>query len=441
MAIDLVAVLLVLLFRAACLGRCRSSRKPLLQLLAGLWLGLAAWMVGALLQAWVPVWQMLLLGLALAAGMVALRDTLSSAAQPVADLVAVTALEPLSVIPVHTGHAIAAAAAFAVAGFALDGLTRRMGPRLQWSLSALPAILLVLLGTRIRQEADFGSQLLRQDPLFPLRVALVAPDPGTRVRLGLRTTAWLLRTASTKLRGTAILLHGNHPLASAQPAAVSLQGALMRAGYDVLSVDHPGYGASGVPDASADWSAWDPSIGARQAFAYLASQNDSRAPATIVVGHSVGVDVALKFVADGARVQDAYLFAGSLDHPDAQWIRLFYEQHKVPCCLPLPTIHMIRDQFYGGADRFAAALPDGHALVHFVRMGIDYWDVVRDRDALYAAIAPPKSACNFAAVTHYLNALSVWRLALIDTGAIRRTSDIFVPGERVDADCRHAANG
>jgi len=439
MLTDLVAALLVLLFRAACLGRSRTPRRPQLQLLTGLWLGLAAWMAGALLQAWVPIWQMLLLGLALAAGIAGLRGTFANAAQPAADLAVVAALGPLSVIPVHAEHVIAAAVAFAAVGFVLDGLTRRMRPQIQWRLSsALPAITLLLLGVNVSQVSDLGTRLLRQDPLFPLRLALVAPNPGTLVPLELRTAAWLLRTPHADPLGTAILLHGNDPLASWQAAAVSLQGSLMRAGFDVLSVDHPGFGASGVPDASADWSAWDPTIGPKQALAYLASGTNSRAPATIVVGHSMGVAVALQLVADGAGVQDTYLFAGSLDRPDSQFERMFYEQHKVPCCIPAPTMHMIRDQFYGGADRFAVALPQGHALVHFVRMGIEYVDVTRDREPLYAAITPPKSICDFATVTHYFNTLYVRRLVLVDTRAVKRTAEIFAPGEQVDAACRRA---
>lgn len=431
-------VLLALAFRFACLGDMRSTLKSGWHLISGVWLCVASWTVGALVQAWVPLWQTLLIGLMLSAIIAALRLDLAVRARAVADFVAVSALGPLSVIPVRLTNVICAAVVFAAAGFALDRVSRRMPPVIRWQLFALPGILLALLAINVRYMSDFGSRLFVQEPLVLMRSALALPDPGERIYFDSGTAAWILRVPSDHPRGTAILLHGSHPQASRQPAAVAMQGALLRAGYDVLSVDHPGYGASSIPNTDADWRAWDPSIGPKQALRYLHSANIARGPETIVVGHSVGVDVALQLLRDGVDVQAAYLFGGSLDRPlepENDWIRMFHRQRSMPCCLPLERMRMIRDQFYSGADRYAIALPQNHAVIHFVRFGIEYPDVARDREPLYAAITPPKRVCDFKGMTHYFNAASLRRLALIDTLAIKRTAEVVLSREKAGNVC------
>jgi pimeloyl-ACP methyl ester carboxylesterase len=431
-------VALVLLFRGACLsGAPTTSFKPHVTLLSGIWLGFAAWLLGAVLHAWVPMWQMLVTGIALSASVAALRAKFPLLAQPVADFVAVAALGALSIIPVNAEQVVAAALTFVAAGFALDALRQGLRVRPPGLVLAMPAVLLLLLGLQVQQPGNFGSRLLAQDRLFPLRLVVALPAAGARVPLESGTTAaWLRKAGHGATRGTAIVMHGNHRLGSRQPSAMALQGALMRAGYDVLSVDHPGFGASLPPQASAQWNAWDPALGPTQALEFLRRDTSSPVRSTIVVGHSMGVDVALKFIASGASVQHAYLFGGSLDRPyGPNWLRGFHKERNIPCCLPEPTMQKIRDEFYGGGDRFAAALPGDHALVHYVRFGIEHADVTRDREPLYAAIPPPKRACDLANVSHYFNTLTLRRFVLLDTRTIRRTAEIFASAQGADAAC------
>jgi pimeloyl-ACP methyl ester carboxylesterase len=440
-----IGIGLVVAFRTACSEVTRRPAEVWLQLLSGLWSGLAVWCVGALLQAWIPLWQVLLLGLASSVAAGALPATLSVQARAAADFVAVAALWPMSVIPVNTVSLFTAAAVFTAAGLALDKLTWRLSSLMRRALIVFPAIVLVLLGITVTQVKDFGWRLFAQQPQFLLRLALVVPNPGAHLQLASDCGAWILRTQAP--RGAAILLHGNNPLASRQAAALAMQGALLRAGYDVISIDHPGYGATPLPDANADWKDWDPTICPAQALNYLHSRNNARPPATIVVAHSMGVDVALGLGVDrGADIQAEYLFGGSIDRPkdpDNGWIKEFFQQRRTPCCMSLQTIRRVRDEFYSGADRFALALPPDHPVVHFVRFGIEYADVARVRNALYTDIPPPKTVCDLSGVTHYFNTLAMRfnplllpGFVLVDTLAVKRTAEVFSPREETGNACR-----
>ncbi len=93
------AIVLALLFRLACVSGSRVS----IQLKPGCLAGdrrVDSWRAS---MAWVPIWQMLLLGLLLAAGTATVRAKLSMNVQPAADFIAVAAMAFLSVTPPQTG--------------------------------------------------------------------------------------------------------------------------------------------------------------------------------------------------------------------------------------------------------------------------------------------------------------------------------------------------
>jgi pimeloyl-ACP methyl ester carboxylesterase len=201
-------------------------------------------------------------------------------------------------------------------------------------------------------------------------------------------------------------------------------------------VDHPGFGLSRVPLPTAEWRAWDPALGPLRALQYLERKRGAQPSQTIVVGHSMGVDVALKLVSDGARVQAAFLWGGALDRPyGPNWLGGFHRVRNLPCCVPAPVMEKIRAEFYGGGDRFAAALSANHAPVHFVRFGIEHADVMRARDPLYESIPQPKQICDFDNVSHYFNSLSMKWFVLLDALTITRMADIFEDGKKADEIC------
>ena len=354
------AAVVILLFRIAYAGgvQPQSGLRP--HIVAGLWLGIALWMAGALLHAWVPLWQMLLIGLAAGVGVFVLQPRLKVATRPAADLFVIAALGTLSVVPIDWVQVAAAAAAFMTVGYAIDRLTRRLTLRGQRILLVMPVALTVLMGLWVTQQDDFGSRLLAQDPLFPMRLALAAPLPGERVSLPSGAAAWLLKDPGDKSVGTAIFLHGNHPAAARQPAAIALQGALLRAGFDVMTVETPGYGASPRPSADATLDAWDPTVGPREALAYIHASRRTNSTYTIIVGHSMGTDIALHWLKSGVTAQEAYLFSGTIAGPPlsaADAAKLFHQERRIPCCMPDQTVEQINDRFYGSADRYAAELP------------------------------------------------------------------------------------
>jgi pimeloyl-ACP methyl ester carboxylesterase len=433
--LTVATLVLAALFRAASLAPA-TSRKLYRYLISGSWLGLAGWTLGAVLQAWVPIWEMLVVGVALSLLAAFSPGKFQRYARPLADFFTIVSLGALSVIPVQLALVVSAALAFAVAGYVLDRFATLLSPRLHPAVLAMPAVLALILGLQVRQPGNFGSRLLEEDPLFPLRAALVVPTSGERLPLQQGTAAWLLETPIDEPRGTAVVLHGNHRNGSRQPSGIVLQGALLRAGYDVLAIDHPGFGSSAAPAATAGWREWDPAFGALQALRYLESQQGADLGETIIVGHSMGVDVALKVAADGARASAVYLWGGSLDRPyGPNWLNGFHRERNLPCCLPTAVTDRIRAEFYGGGDRFAAALPADHPPVHFVRFGIEHADVTRDRELLYAAIPEPKQLCDFDDVSHYFNTLSLRGFVLIDTLTRRETAAIFGKADPADEIC------
>ncbi len=357
-----------------------------------------------------------------------LSPRLQRYARLAADFLIIAVLGVLSAIPVQPELVIAASFAFATASFVLDRIRAWLiSSRLSPLLLAAPIVVVLALGVQVRQPGDFGSRLLDEDLLFPFRLALVIPSAGERLPLEDGTGAWLLETPLDESRGTAIVLHGNHRLGSRQPSGLVLQGALLSAGYDVLSVDHPGFGASAAPPAGADWHAWDPTHGVVEALRYL----DDRNGPSHWKRSWWGTRWAWMWRSNSPRmahpVGAVYLWGGALDRPyGPNWVSGFHRERNIPCCLPPASLNRIRDEFYGGGDRFAAALPEPHAPVHFVRFGIEHADVTRDREPLYAAISEPKRLCDFNSVSHYFNTLAIRGFVLIDTLTVRRTTEIFV---------------
>jgi pimeloyl-ACP methyl ester carboxylesterase len=316
----------------------------------------------------------------------------------------------------------------AAAGALFDVLTSRLSARLRVAGVWAPVILVAAMAASLRQADDFETRLGRQDPLFPLRQAFAAPIPGRRVDLNGGTVAWMLKNPHRATRGLAIIVHGNHPAGSWQPAALALQGALLRAGFDVLSVDHPGYGASAHPPASADWTAWDPRIGLREALAYARSLPSQKSAPITLVGHSMGVDTTLMWLDEGLPVKDVYLFSGAITRPPDSVqaeSELWHAQRNMSCCIDPVVMSQIRSHFYADASVYAQALPADHPPLHFTRSGIEYADVAEDREILYPVLTAPKEVCDLPGVTHYMNTLSIRRSTVLDTAAIVEVAGLF----------------
>src|SRR5689334_2733499 len=107
--LTVAAVVLVALFRSAWLEPAEpdTSRQTadrwgrFRQVIGGLWLGLAGWVAGAVLQAWVPLWQMLTLGAALSVLSAVVLPGHRRYARLAADILMIAVLSVLSAIPVQ----------------------------------------------------------------------------------------------------------------------------------------------------------------------------------------------------------------------------------------------------------------------------------------------------------------------------------------------------
>jgi pimeloyl-ACP methyl ester carboxylesterase len=298
----------------------------------------------------------------------------------------------------------------------------------QYAIALAPVLVVGVMAISITQADDFATRLRAQDPLFPLRLAFAAPAPGQRVNLKSGAVAWMLRNPHRAQRGLIIFLHGNHPAGSWQPAAIALQGAMLRAGYDVLTVDHPGYGASSHPEPSADWTAWDPRIGLREALAFARALPAQKATPITLVAHSMGVDTALFWMDEGVPAKDVYLFAGAITRPPESQqseVELWHRQRAMACCIAPETMREVRSRFYADATVYAQALPADHPTLHFARFGIEYPDVAVDREPLFAALSAPKLVCDVPGVTHYINTLSIRRFVLLDTAATEEVAGLL----------------
>jgi len=385
--------------------------------------GVAAWLAVALLDAWVP------LGLPLAAGLVigAVRAALPHRwVTPVfeAALVVVTGYGSLTAVPVEPLLGLAAAAA--LAGVVLDRVLERAGRARVPALVTAAAI--VLAGGHPR--TPLVVELLRADPLVPLRAAITLPRAGEPIVLSTGAVAWL--RPARRVTGTpsvAVVFHGANAAGAAQPAALALQRALMLAGIAVVSLDHPGFGASPAPAATATVAAWDPAPSALAALrAATQIATEGAAPRMLVVGHSLGVADALRVLASGAEVNVALLFGGAAsddDSRDAYWHRRFHEDRRLDFTLPERTWREIEQRYYSTHHLVESLRSPARTRIVFTESQLDFPNVLAQRDELYRSLPEPKARVALPGITHYLNAVQLGPLVLADVRATRRLAQLF----------------
>jgi Alpha/beta hydrolase family len=143
--------------------------------------------------------------------------------------------------------------------------------------------------------------------------------PGER-RITLETgaVAWFDRPHGDQPWPGALFFHGAHPDGAHQPAALAARRALVHAGFAVLALDRPGYGASPHPELDAEIAAWDPLPTDLAAYGALRAMPGVRT--VTVVGHSMGNFDVLALLSVGVPLESAVMMGAALNRsaPDEE---------------------------------------------------------------------------------------------------------------------------
>src|SRR5262245_12848262 len=351
---------------------------PLLRAIGWLSSLTAIWTAAGALGAWSPLWPAILL-----AALVAMLDcrrppVLLCAA---ADLAVLAFCGLLSTGSSGLVEMLLPAIPLALAGCGVDRLMERSRQGLAASCLVLPGLLCLLIGL-VGPSIPGGSPSALAGAA--LRMGLAPAGEGRRITLSTGAAAWLEMPAAGGPRLGALFLHGARPHGSRQPAAFQVRRALLEAGLVVLSVDHPGYGASPVPPADSDLSAWDPLPTGEAAL--LALRKVSGVEGVIVVGHLTGAIDALRLLAADRTLSGAVLLGP--EFPDRQretgtlGYSRFHSDRGMEKRISWRLYRRISRSFYD-PEETVARLPAVHAPLLFVTFEEDDESTAAARDRLY----------------------------------------------------------
>lgn len=373
---------------------------------AGVIGGKGAWLLAGAFGAWAPVWPALVAG--------AVGGYVPPKKRPALDAAAAAITMLLSTPTSGVVALLIAVPVMVLIGAAADAVAKKMRPRVK--IITLCAGIAVSLGGAVAMyvlSPQTERMMTRLYPRFPT-VAISANYRGERVWLETGAVAWSNKPEHAK-RG-AIFLHGSHRDGAKQAAACVIRRALVKAGYEVLAVDHPGFGESPHPGAGALASAWDPMPHIRAARQALEHKH------VIVVGHEMGCAGALAALKEGLA-DKAFLLSGA---PTSQkleyWYDRFHAERGMEQRVPKELFEDIW-KFYDTLS-LAWALPKDHGPVVFVQFEHERTDVEKTRATLYSAIPGKKSTVDFDS-THALDAFGAQGVVIGSAPTTARLVDLL----------------
>ncbi|MGQ0644877.1 MAG: alpha/beta fold hydrolase [Elusimicrobiota bacterium] len=378
--------------------------------------GLAAWLWTSAWGAWAPLWVGIVTGLAAGVTTSFIRGRYAlhaagAAAALASGWASLPSLPILLLVPAMAG--------FVWLGWIMDELYARSARGVRTAVYFAPAALSLAAAILHPGETKTLTRFLAVSGRHLYAVALASYAPGEKITLDSGAAAWWKRPRRTHNAKSALLFHGAHSGGARQPAAFVLRQILMSAGYAVLSVDHPGYGASPLPFPRAEAEDWNPAPTALAAHAFLEREG---ARPVLAMGHSMGCSDALRLAAAGRPLEAVVLFGAGRQDAEREdyWRRRFRTDRRMSEDISLETFRKVR-AFYD-AYAHARALPPDHPPVLFVEFGREHADVAAGRLAVFEAIPGCKARARLEETGHYFDAVSVGPLVLGRFGSTRRAA-------------------
>lgn len=273
-------------------------------------------------------------------------------------------------------------------------------------------------------------------PLYDVRdaalhFALVPTCEGDPVRLPHGQVAWYADSRDGD-RGLALLFHGADPGGSRQPTACGIRRALRDRGFDVLALDHPGFGSSAAPDSAAPIEEWEPLQAVDAALRSVEEEGEALPP--LVVGHSMGAVDATRLMARAPELRGVVLVGAALSPSDTfseYWYDRFHEDRGLRHRLSRAEYQRIADRYYDAGSALSALGP-GHPSVKFVEVEHEHENLLVGRREFYDRLPGEKARVRLEGATHYLNTfrIPVVDAVALDTRVLERLGDGIVEAAR-----------
>lgn len=389
-----------------------------------------SWFCAAIAGAMNPVWIILLLG---GAGAIAGGMVKQKLVHPAADGVTLIVLFLTSAFDINGLLAGILLVVYVWFGMFLEMVLQK---RSAWKSLAAMAFSAVLVLLYMPGTGSLLYELWEEDKEFPMHAGLALPHAGERIQLERGAVAWLLKPVRETPRAGVLFMHGADHAGSHQKAAYMLQRALLQQGYLVMSLDHPGFGESPYPEEGQPVEAWDPTPLVVSAYERMNVMLPEDAP-RIAVGHSMGTKDVFRLLIDNVDLDVAMIMGGAvLDDPDRDdhWYKRFHRDRHMDWFLPREDWKAVQQRYYSGKN-LVMTLEAEHTPLFVLYFGVDWPNVIAQRDALWEAIPGEKHQVTLPGTTHYFNTFDIeprllrtvlpGRLILADTRVIEDMQSLF----------------
>ena len=271
---------------------------------------------------------------------------------------------------------------------------------------------------------DAQRYLERHDPAELLRLAPKGlPAPWLRQRTLPEGVYWEGRFPLHAQR-CALVFHGAAPAGSLQSTGLSLTQSLLQQRTRIFAVDHPGFGASPAPSATAPVEAWDP---APLTAAVLERMRLAGCRNQWLIGHSQGVTEALRLLRmeNDSFLGVAVLGAGLYEDTEGSkqyWYNRFHIDRRITGRVPYERWLAIRDRYYRNEAYCATAdfePQTGGATLAYVVFRDEHDDLKRTREQLWECLRYPDGRRLAFDSGHYLNSGQFGPFTLISLPHVR----------------------